>query len=362
MDRMTILQLDSVNVLARSHYLPFFARLGRYNIDKLDKHLRHSGKYFEYLSHEASIVSQDVHPYLRWRMDETRWKRFEELNAKQQGYYETVFDEVKACGPLSVKELSDAGSRTGPWWGMPKGKLALEGLYTSGRLAIRERTGNFVTVYDVPERVIRPEILDIEAVEREEAYRHLLLLGARSHGIGTAGDLGDYFRLPVRSARSHLADLAKNGQLEQVEVDGWGEPAYLHPEARRPRKITGRALLSPFDPAVWFRPRAERLFGFTYRIEIYVPQPKRVYGYYVLPFLLDGELVGRVDLKADRSNNRLWVRGAFVEPGASPHRVATEMLGALNEMAEWLKLSRVDIEQHGNLGPALAKAKPAPSD
>jgi uncharacterized protein YcaQ len=234
--------------------------------------------------------------------------------------------------------------------------VALEWLYVSGRLAVAERSRSFVTVYDLPERVIRPDVLAAPAPEEPEAQRELLALGARSHGVGTAADLADYFRLPMPVARPLLADLVAAGRLELVQVAGWSEPAYLHPEARRPRAVTGRALLSPFDPLVWFRPRAERLFGFHYRIEIYVPEHRRVHGYYVLPFLLDGELVARVDLKADRRAGVLAVRASFGEDGTTPARVVPELAGALEDLARWLDLGAVVVHPRGDLAPALAAA------
>lgn len=353
---MSILQLDSVNVVSRSHYLPILARLGPYDRDKLDGFLYRSGENFEYLSHEASITSQELHPLIRWRMAHSRWKRGLSLEKEIPDYLRGVLDEVTERGALSVKDLSDPGQRTGPWWGQSKGKIALEWLYVSGRLAIRERTNMFITVYDLPERVIRPEILDRPAVDEETAKRALLLMAAKSHGIGTDRDLADYFRLTMPVARPLIADLVADGELEVVEVDGWDEPALLHPEAKRPRSVSGRALLSPFDPVVWCRPRAERLFGFNYRIEIYVPEPKRQYGYYVLPFLLDGELLGRVDLKADRKERVLRARGTYLEAGADPERVAAEMGGALTEMAAWLDLDGVDVENKGNLAAGLRAA------
>lgn len=352
---MTILQLDSVNVVCRSHFLPVLARLGPYDRDRLDRYLYHSGENFEYLSHEASIVSQDLHPLLRHRFDRhRRW--VDALERELPGYTEAVFEEVAEQGPVSVKDLSDPGGRSGPWWGHSKGKRALEALYVTGRLAIKERTNMFVTVYDLPERVLRPEVLDQPDLDPSEAHRQMLLLGARSHGVGTATDIADYFRLKMPVARPLLAELVADGQLEQVAVEGWKEPAYLHPEAKRPRSVPAKALLTPFDPIVWFRPRAERLFDFHYRIEIYVPEPKRVYGYYVLPFLLDEQLVGRVDLKADRQAGVLRVRGAYVEDGVDRGRVATEMTGSLEELAGWLGLDAVAVESRGDLAKALRAA------
>lgn len=352
---MTILQLDSVNVVCRSHFLPMLARLGPYDRDKLDRYLYHSGDNFEYLSHEASLTSQGHQPLLRHRAKAPR-RWVDRVEAELAGYIDAVMDEVSERGPLSVKTLSDPGGRTGPWWGHSKGKQALECLYVTGRIAIKERSSMFVTVYDRPERVLKPEVLATPEPEQADAQKELLMLGAKSHGIGTATDIADYFRLKMPVARPLLAELVEDGMLEKVSVEGWKEPAYLHPEAKRPRSVQAKALLTPFDPIVWFRPRAQRLFDFHYRIEIYVPEPKRIYGYYVLPFLLDEELVGRVDLKADRKAGILRVRGSYAEPDVDVDRVASEMSGSLREMAEWLGLDDVQVERRGDLSSKLRAA------
>lgn len=355
MDRMTILQLDSVNVVCRSHFLPILARLGPYDRDKLDRYLYRSGEHFEFLSHEASIVSQDLQPLLRHRARanaEGKWAAKAKVELGE--YIDEVLAEVAEHGPRTVKTLSDPGDRTGPWWGHSNGKRALDTLYTVGRLAVRNRDKMFVTEYDLPERVFADGVLDRPEPDIDEARKELLMLGAASHGIGTATDLADYFRLRMPVARPLLAELVEEGKLEPVEVAGWDGPTYLHPEARRPRKIKTRALLSPFDPVVWFRPRAERLFDFHYRIEIYVPEPKRIYGYYVLPFLLDEALVARVDLKADRKVGALRVRGSFAEDGVDRDRVCVELAGALKEMSDWLGLDGVMVEPKGDLADQLA--------
>jgi uncharacterized protein YcaQ len=355
MDRMAVLQLDSVNALCRSHYLPVLARLGPYDRAKLDDYLYRSGEHFEYFSHEASLTAQDNQPYLRFRHRSVRWKGYARLERENPGYVQAVYDEVAADGPLSVRGLEDPGKRSGPWWGIPKGKAALEALYFTGRINISDRDLRFVSHYDLPHNVLRPDVLAHPDIDEPEAKKHLLELGARAHGIATGSDIADYFRLKVTEARPLLDRLVAEGRLEKVEVEGWSEPAYLHVEAAKPRSVSTRALLSPFDPVVWFRPRAERLFGFEYRIEIYVPEPKRVYGYYVLPFLLDDELVARVDLKADRQDGVLRVRGSYLEPDARADRVAPELAAALEEMAQWLGLDGVMAEPKGDLAPALAR-------
>ena len=358
MDRMSILQLDSVNVLCRSHYLPMLARLGPYDRDKLDRFLYHSGENWEYLTHEASITSQALYPYMRWYMASRRWKAGIALEQDKSGYVQAVRDEVAEHGPLSVKQLSDPGRRTGPWWGRSKGKVALEWLYISGRLAIAHRDKQFITHYDLPERVIQPEHFDAPAVDEASARRHLLLLAARSLGVATVTDLTDYVRLRNPPSRPIVADLVAEGALEAVEVEGWDEPGLVHPEAKRPRNVTGRTLLSPFDPVVWCRDRALRLFDFHYRIEIYVPEPKRVFGYYVLPFLLDGQLVARVDLKADRKDGVLRVQGSYAEDDVDAERdgVVANLADALTEMAGWLDLDGVEVMPRGDLAPLLARS------
>ncbi|MDH4278030.1 MAG: winged helix DNA-binding domain-containing protein [Acidimicrobiia bacterium] len=361
MNRMSALQLDSVNVLCRSHYLPMLARLGPFDRDKLDNYLYRSGEHFELYTHEAAIISQDLQPHMRYRANEVRWKAGPRLEQELPGYVDAVLDEVSEHGPLSIKDLSEPGERSGPWWGQSKGKVALDWLYHTGRLSIRERTPMFVTVYDRPENVIRPDVLARPQVERRDALKHQVALGARSHGIGTDKDLADYFRLKVTEVRPLLDELVADGSLERVDVTGWGGGLYLHTEAKRPRRLTGRALLTPFDPVVWFRPRAEALFDFHYRIEIYTPEPKRVYGYYVLPFLLDDELVGRVDLKADRKARLLLVNGAFLEERITEpverDRVAAELWSALDEMAEWLDLDGVSVADNGDLAAQLLRSR-----
>jgi uncharacterized protein YcaQ len=350
---MGVLQLDSVNVVARSHYLPVLARLGAYDRTRLDGYTTHHEEVFEYWGHEASLLPVDTYPLWRHRMDAIRpWRSIVALEDEHPGYIESVYEEVARHGPLTVSDLSDPGLRTGPWWGYGRGKNALEWLFAKGRIAAwRDR--NFTRVYDVPERVLPERVRAIEPPDRDEAYRRLLLLAAQHHGIGTAGDLGDYYRLHGPTVRPHLEELAATGRLLRVEVPGWRGPVYLDPEARTPRKIAGAALLSPFDPVVWHRERVERLFGFYYRIEIYVPQPKRIYGYYVLPFLLDGELVGRVDLKADRKAGVLRVQAAHAEDGRDHLRVARALAPELNEMAAWLELDHVTVVRRGNLAATL---------
>jgi uncharacterized protein YcaQ len=351
-----VLQLDSVNVLSRSHYLPVYSRLGPYDRGALDRYTAGGGEIYEYWAHAASLLPAVRYPLFRWRMDGFEpWTRVRSLQSEHPGYIETVYNEIARHGPISVAQLSDPGARTGPWWGHGRGRIALDWLFASGRITAY-RDHRFGRLYDLPERVIPAEYLNAPAASREEAYRELLLLAAAHHGIGTAKDLSDYYRLKVPLARPILAELVASGELITVDVPGWSQTAYLHPAAARPRQIRGAALLSPFDSLIWERDRTERLFGFHYRIEIYVPEPDRIYGYYMLPFLLDGDLVGRVDLKADRVAGRLWVRGSFVEGGCDPTPVGDALAFELREMADWLGLGDVAVAEHGNLATPLREA------
>lgn len=347
------MQLDSVNVLARAHYLPFFSRLGPYDRAALDGWLWGSGEMFEYWGHEASVMPVSFRPLFEHRMtDETHWGSVERFGRERPEYVEHVYEEVRRRGPLTVSDLDAEERRSDAWWGWRAEKLALEWLLFKGRLTVAGRPG-FKRLYDLPERV-QPEAVAASPVAGPEAQRTLLLEAARAHGVGTAADLADYFRMKVRTAGPVLQRLVEDGGLLEVDVEGWPQPTYLHPDAVMPRRIDGGALVSPFDPLVWFRPRVERLFGFRYRIEIYVPAKDREFGYYVLPLLLDGRLVGRVDLKADRRRRLLLARGAFVEDGEDPVRVAVAMAGELHEVARWLGLGDVVVDRTGSLAEHLS--------
>lgn len=351
--RINLLQLDSVNVAVRAHYMPVFSRLGAYDRAALDGWIN-GPEMFEYLGHVASVMPTADLPMLRYRMrGRKQYPRTRTELDKHPEYFEQVYQEVAEHGPLTVSDLSDPGSRTGPWWGHGQGKIALDWLYVTGRLTIRGRTSNFVSIYDLPERVFSADLLRHER-SKDDAEREMLLRGARAHGVGTLADFADYYR--ITHARGHLQDLVDAGRLEEVAVEGWDQPAYLHPEAKLPRRIRARALLAPFDPVVWFRDRTERLFNFHYRIEIYVPAPQRRFGYYVYPFLLDDQIVGRVDLKADRKAGVLRALGSFLEEGQDPTRVGAELAAELRLMADWLGLSEVHVSGKGNLSGALRKA------
>lgn len=354
--RIGLVQLDSVNVFNRTHYLPFFSRLGPYPREALDDWLWGSGEMFEYWGHEASLLPARDHHLWRWRMNGNRdWDRVTQIEREHPGYMEAVLEQVRERGPMRTSDLHDPGERDGSaMWGWSKGKVALEALFMEGLVTTSHRP-NFVRMYDLVERVISATHLAVEGLEREEAQSILLEKAAGSLGVATADDLADYYRIRMPQARPLIDRLVSSGRLVEVEVEGWGRPAYLHPRARLPRRVEGRALLSPFDNLIWYRPRVERLWDFHYRIEIYVPEPKRVYGYYVLPFLLDGELVARVDLKTDRKERVLRVRGAYAEAGVDRARVAVALVAELEAVAGWLDLDGIQVADQGDLAPLLGR-------
>ena len=357
LDRVSLVQLDSVNVFSRTHYMPFFSRLGPYDRSALDAWLWESGELFEYWGHEASLIPIEQHPLFRPRMNgDFRWDRLEAMRRDNPDYLWAVLEEVREKGPVTTSHLDAPGERIkGQMWGWSDGKVALEALFMGGYVTTAGRP-NFIRHYDVVERVIPSHILEVEVPDPDVARRRLLLHAARSLGVATLADLADYHRMGVPRARPLLKDLVANGLLEQVEVDGWSQPAYLHPEIPAPRRIEGSALLSPFDSLVWFRQRTERIFGFHYRIEIYVPAPKRVYGYYVLPYLMDGRLVARVDLKTDRQAGRLRVQGAFAEDGMDRAAIGNRLAADLRLTAQWLGMAEVEVMPNGDLAGSIAAA------
>ncbi|QXC63040.1 winged helix DNA-binding domain-containing protein [Aquihabitans sp. G128] len=359
LDHVGLIQIDSVNVLVRSQELPLFARLGHHRRDLIPQ-LTQAGDLFEYWGHEASHLPVALQPFLRWRMDDARngrgtWGGVARIAREQAALVDRVLDQVRER-KLTVGMLDGGGERGEGMWAWSPGKMALEYLFWSGQLTAR-RGPNFERWYDLPERALPAAVLDAPTPEPREAKKELLLVGARSHGVGTAKDLADYLRLNIPESRPLLAELVAEGRLLPVSVEGWAQPAFLHPEARRPRWVRGRALLSPFDSLVWERARTERIWGFRYRIEIYVPKPKRVHGYYVLPFLLDGELVARVDLKADRQAGRLLVQSAFGEDAIDVGHVVGELAAELAELARFLGLADgVSVQPRGDLAADLATA------
>jgi uncharacterized protein YcaQ len=340
--RVGAIQLDSVNVLVRSHYLPLYSRVGGYDRELLDRTAYQHRELFEYWGHAASLLPVELQPLFRWRMDEAdAWEGMKRIAREHPGYVETVLREVADRGPIAAGELSEPGARGESWgWGWSMGKQALEWLFYTGRLAAQRR-GNFQRVYDLPERVLPPEVLSAPTPPKDEAHRSLLGLAARALGVATARDLAFYFRLTIPEVRPRIAELIEEGNLSPVSVEGWEQPAYLVAGARLPRVVEARTLLTPFDSLLWERERNERLFGFHYRIGIYTPKAKRVHGYYVLPFLLGDELVGRVDLKSDRKNGTLLVQSAHSESGARATKLADGLRAELTALAAWLGLDRV---------------------
>ena len=351
-----LLQLDSVNVAVRAHYMPAFSRLGPYLRERLDDYAYRKPRLFEGWGHVASLLPVEHYPLLRHRMERALpWRRLEGLIQEQRAYIDSVRDQVAARGPLTVSDLDDGGDRNGPWWGLSRGKIALEWLFHNGVLA-GTRTGNFTRVYDLAERVIPPRFIDMPALSRTDAQREMLKLASEALGVGTLSDLADYYRIKVPEARPRLRELVEEGVLNEIDVEGWPQVAYMHKDARLPRRAGATAIISPFDSLVWFRDRTERLFDFLYRIEIYVPKPKRQYGYYVYPFLHNGELVARVDLKADRSNGVLRVQAAYLEKGRDAGDVSTALARELQSMAEWLGLRHVAAGPRGDLAGPLGQA------
>jgi len=360
LDRVGLIQIDSVNVLSRAHYLPLFSRLGPYDTELLDRAAhRAPRKLFEYWGHEASLLPVTTQPLLRWRMEragDDAWGGMRRIVEQRPELVERVLADVRDRGPIAASEVveDERPARTGPWWDWSDVKRAFEWLFWSGQITSARRRG-FERLYDVPERVLPREVVETPTPSPEDAQRELVRIASRAMGVAAEKDLRDYFRLPVAEARARVAELVEAGELWPVEVEGWSVPGYVHPEARLPRSVHARALVGPFDSLVWERPRVERIFGFRYRIEIYVPKPKRVHGYYVLPFLLGDRLVARVDLKADRAEGVLRVQASHAEPDAPPE-TAAELAAELESMAGWLGLGGVAVQPRGDLAAPLAAA------
>lgn len=362
--RIQVLQLDSVSVAVRAHYAPVFSRLGPYDREVLDRAAwTHTAKaprlLVEYWAHEAALMAVDDWPLLRWRMAEYEHGRWgTEIVKKNAKLAENIVQAIAELGPSTAGQIeahleAEPRGRKGPWWDRSETKWVAEALWSAGVLTTATRVG-FARHYDLTERVLPPEVL-ARQVSDEEAVRELILRAAGALGVGTEPDLRDYFRLNPKQSKPAVAALVAEGELEPVEVTGWNAPAYLRAGQKVPRRDRGTALLCPFDPLVFFRPRMERLFdGFHYRIEIYTPAHKRQFGYYVWPFLLDGELVGRVDLK--RADGVLNVVGAFTEDGRDRARVAAGMAVELRSMAGWLGLDDIVVGDRGDLIPHLRVA------
>lgn len=354
--RLRVLQLDSVNVFERSHYLPVFARLGAYDKSLLDTlTLGRRSNYTEAWAHQAAIIPVESWPLWRWAMDERRqpasnWGRWAEANAPMLDFLRA---ELAEKGPLPAGSIEhDANVRTGPWWGWSDVKTGLECLFMFGEVVTAGRT-RFERTYALAEQRLPAEILG-RVILKRDAVRELVRSAAEALGIGTVRDIADYWRLPQADTRAALSDLIDSGDVVPASVEGWGMPAFLHRDARIPRRIDHLALLSPFDPIVWERGRAERMFHFHYRIEIYTPAIKRVFGYYTLPLLQDDALVGRIDLKSDRQNSVLLVQSAWREAGA---RVDLDRVAALlRETAAWQGMERISVVGRGDLSADIAGA------
>jgi uncharacterized protein len=359
-DHVGLIQIDSVNVLVRSQELPLFARLGPHP-RRLIPDATAAGELFEYWGHEASHIPVDQYRLFRWKMDRARagamWSGLRDIAASKPHLVTSTLARITDEGAVVAGDLSTRTAPKGTWWDWDDAKAILEYLFWVGDLSARRRPSDFARVYDLPERIIPAEHLHAPVPDETDARKQLLMRAARALGVATANDLADYHRQKVTAVRPLLTELVEDGRLQQVRVQGWGPIAYLDPTAKRPRTVEARALLSPFDSLVWNRDRDERLFDFTYRIEIYTPQPKRRHGYYVLPFLLGDRIVARVDLKADRANRTLMVPGAFVEDHVVDRvRVVGELAAELRLLAGWLELEQIDVGTRGDLARPLKAA------
>ncbi|MDX6214574.1 MAG: uncharacterized protein QOG99_158 [Frankiales bacterium] len=358
LSRTQLLQIDSVNVFARAHLMPAFSRLGPWPVPLLEQLAFGNRELFEYWGHEASFLPMELHPLLRWRMAraealEEGWGGPLRVFKERPEFVGSLLHRLHDEGPCGAGALRDAPRGKGTWWGWDDVKRGLEYLFWSGRVTTSRRTNGFERLYDVTERVIPAAVLSLPTPTREDAQRELVRRSAVAHGVATEKDLRDYFRLRPDEGRVALASLVEEGALQPVQVDGWKQPAYLHVDATQPRWVRRQALLSPFDPLVWERSRTGRLWGIDYRIEIYVPAPKRVYGYYCLLFLQDEAIRARVDLKADRKSGVLRVLAAWREPEALPGSTAEGLARELRRAAQWQGLDAVVVEDRGDLAREL---------
>jgi uncharacterized protein len=361
LERTGVLQVDSVNVLQRAHYMPLFSRMGTYDTTLLTRAAeKKPRRLVEYWAHVQALMPVELWPVMQHRMASYRAERGKWWKAVDDDLTARLLAEISARGPSTARELDDGAPRDKTHWGWnwSDARKALDFLYMVGELAVAGRNSQFEVVYDVPERVLPADVLALPTPTPEEATRELVRRAARSCGVATALCLADYYRLRqqpgagVPAAQTAVEELVEEGELLPVRIEGWKRPAYLHRDARRPRKVDARAFLSPFDPVVWLRERTEHIFDFHYRIEIYTPADKRQYGYYVLPFLLRDEIVARVDLKADRKEGRLVVKSAWAEDGV-PEDTAEELSEELRQLAAWLELSDITVERRGDLAPLL---------
>ena len=356
--RLGVVQIDSVNVLARSHYLPLFSRLGAYPRECLEGAAwGNRPALFEYWMHEASLAPLETQPLMRWRMEDAAsgvgvWRGVAAFLRSHGDFIDRVLGEIRDRGPLTAAELGLGAKGAGGWWGWSEGKRALECLFWTGRLTTATRRSAFERVYGLPGQVHPAALLESPAPDRDEAQRELVRIAARAQGVATLADLRDYFRLPAADARQRVAELVEAGDLRPVRVEGWSATAFLAPSAGRPRPVAHETLLSPFDNLIWFRERAQRLFDVRIRLEIYTPAERRVHGYYVLPFLEGEAITARVDLKADRKGRRLLVQATHAEPAAGP-QTQEALARNLRRMAGWLGLESVSVAPRGDLAGRL---------
>jgi uncharacterized protein len=357
--RTAVLQIDSVNVLQRAHYMPLFSRMGPYDVGLLRRASEvRPRRLVEYWAHVAAFMPVDLWPHMQHRMRHYREEGHAWMGLpERKELVASLLAEVGERGASTPRDLDEGLPRSKENWGWnwSETKRTMEYLFAAGQLAVAGRNQQFERLYDLPERVIPPEVLAAPTPSDQEAWRELVRRAARAHGVGTEHSLRDYFRMRPAEARAAVADLVDAGELLPVRVEGERRPAYLHRDAALPRRVHARALLSPFDPLVWERARTEHLFDFRYRIEIYTPAGRRVHGYYVLPFLLGERIVARVDLKADRRTGRLQVLGTFAEPDA-PEATAAELAAELLDLARWLGLEDIDVHARGDLAGELAIA------
>jgi uncharacterized protein len=363
--RLGAVQIDSVNVLVRSHYLPAHSRFGSYDSTLLDRAAYADGErmLFEYWGHEASLMPVELYPLMRWRMEralrgEGTWKRLTRYATRHKPLVAAALEQIRERGALGASELDGAGKSKGSWWGWSQGKEILEWLFWTGVVTTARRR-NFERLYDLTERVLPEHVRNAATPSKEQAQRELMTISARALGVATQRDLRDYFRLPTADAKERLNELLEAGVLEPVSVETWQQQAYLYRGAECPRRIKAAALLSPFDSLIWERQRTERLFDFHFRLEIYTPIHKRQHGYYVLPFVFGDRLVARVDLKSERKLGRLEVRGGSVEAGVDAGKIVKPLAERLDELARWLGLEKfATISRRGELMRALRRTEP----
>lgn len=362
-ERLGVVQIDSVNALVRSHYLPLYSRLGNYPQTLLDQAAWSQGrqrKLFEYWGHEASLLPFELYPLMRWRMKrasqgEGIYQQMAKFGRERQSTIARVLDVVRDQGALGAGSLNTRQERAGPWWDWSDEKHALEWLFAAGEVTVAGRRG-FERLYDLPERVLPSAIINHPELSEAEAQRGLLLHAVGALGVGTEKDIRDYFRQDPAPAKAGLAQLLEEGAIERVQVQGWKQPAYVLPDFKIPRKVTSSALLSPFDSLIWERARTERLFDFHYRLEIYTPAHKRVYGYYVLPFLHHERIAARVDLRAERAAGRLAVHAVHEEAPGLDEEGMQALAANLRTLADWLGLPEVLINCQRASGARLRVA------